>query len=735
MKGPLESLKVSAAQALVRFLKLGGMVVSSIGERQGIEPHEQTVAFQDAYRSNVWVYAGIYAIASAGASVPFKVMRRVKRKGKLELEEVPGHPFAKLLDRPNEHMTGYDLVELLFIHLESTGNSFWLLDNGAAEPLPKGAKLSLKQVKELWPIPPQYMKPLPDKTAFIGGYRMDACDMGKAKTFAAAEIAHVKYANPLSMHVGQGSLEPAKGGIISDTYAEQYDSAFWKNGAIPPAFLKTEKSLTPEQRAELKETWAKAYSGAANAHKVALLEAGLDFSMPTQTRKDMEFVEGRKSYMTRILAALGVPPIMLGLLDEATYNNAKEQKRVFWENTMRPKLAKVAATLTRVLQSLGEPEDLVVVPDLSNVEALQEDHKAKADTAQVWVNAGLPLNEAIRLFGPKGMEPVEGGDVGLVNAGLVTLEDVALGMADDQVEPEGTPEDAPAPGKPKPVDEDDEADDVDAGDKAMSADARKAAENKKLDDAYWRAFVANMAPDARRLRAILRRHFKAQRAKVLRLVSDHYAKHGHLPDAKERLPSIEVLLLSWTAEAADLAAKAKPQLKSTYLRFGAGVVADAGVGVDFNLESQAAIKFLDRRAFQFADLVTNTTKERLRGLLQDQLQQGVSQADLVDAIKAEFRFAERYRATRIARTETQMAANAGIQDGLEQAGFQGKKWLSSRDEEVRESHKQADGDVVAVDDPFDLDGVMLDFPGDPKGPAGEIINCRCTMRGIFRRTE
>ncbi len=712
------------AQKLVRYLKLGVLTVSSVGENQGVELNPDMESFQRAFSNQVWVYAGINAIATSAAKVPFKVMRKNK-KG--ELEEVVGHPFIQLLNNPNEHLTCYDLIELMMIFLESSGSSYWLLDDGSGQPLDPDAKLLLKQVKEIWPIFPQHIRPLPRKKTFIGGYKMAANEMGKETIFAPAEILHIKYANPVTLYLGQGSLEPVRGSIIGDLYSELWNNTFFKNGAIPPAFLKTEKGLTPEQREELKASWGKVYAGAKNAHKVALLENGLDFSVPSQSRKDMEFVEGQNQAMKRILGSLNVPPIMIGLLDEATYNNAKEQKRVFWENAMTPKLTKIASAFTNLLHRLGEPKDLVVIADLSGIEALQEDLKAKADTAKVWRDMGVPLNACIKAFGPKNLEPVEGGDVGLVNAGLVPLEEAALGMAGQEIEPEGTPEDAPPPKKPgKPGAEPDPAeDDAVDGEKALIR------ATKKQDDAAWKSFVTRQRKDVAQLRAILKSHFRDQRAKVLELIVASYRDAKAIPDIKLRSPKVEVFMLPWSQETKDLAKEAKPQLKKTYGRFGKSAVEEVGAGIDFNLESPAAVRFAESRAARFAEQVNATTQRRLREIISQGLEQGTGQADMVDAIKAEFDFAEQYRALRIARTETQIAANSGQYEGYRQADVTQVKWLSSRDAVVRDSHKEVE--TVDMGDPFDVGGVLLRWPCDPDGPASEIINCRCTTRAIINR--
>jgi hypothetical protein len=109
---------------------------------------------------------------------------------------------------------------------------------------------------------------------------------------------------------------------------------------------------------------------------------------------------------------------------------------------------------------------------------------------------------------------------------------------------------------------------------------------------------------------------------------------------------------------------------------------------------------------------TGVPREQMKPLLQDVLD--VSE----------------HRADTIARTEVNMAANAGVQSWgsvLSDAGFTTTKvWYAMDDARTRPTHREADGQEVGLDEPFNVGGYDLDFPGDPNGPAEEVVNCRCT---------
>jgi hypothetical protein len=84
------------------------------------------------------------------------------------------------------------------------------------------------------------------------------------------------------------------------------------------------------------------------------------------------------------------------------------------------------------------------------------------------------------------------------------------------------------------------------------------------------------------------------------------------------------------------------------------------------------------------------------------------------------------RAERIARTETTGAFNAGAEAAYLEEGAGAKIWVATADERTRETHLDAHGQCVPVGEVFAVGSGTLTYPGDPSGPAEEVINCRCT---------
>jgi uncharacterized protein with gpF-like domain len=128
--------------------------------------------------------------------------------------------------------------------------------------------------------------------------------------------------------------------------------------------------------------------------------------------------------------------------------------------------------------------------------------------------------------------------------------------------------------------------------------------------------------------------------------------------------------------------------------------------------------------------IQGTTLDRLRAQLSEGMESGESIEQISKRISGIYDDGISTRSTIIARTEVISASNASSYMGAKSTGLTlNKQWLSSRDVRVRETHNDADGQEVGMDEPFEVGGYELMFPGDTSlGAAGsETVNCRCTQ--------
>lgn len=102
----------------------------------------------------------------------------------------------------------------------------------------------------------------------------------------------------------------------------------------------------------------------------------------------------------------------------------------------------------------------------------------------------------------------------------------------------------------------------------------------------------------------------------------------------------------------------------------------------------------------------------------------------------------KWQSLRIARTETTTAANYAATVSSSVSGvLMDKVWVSGQDLRTRRvpedkyDHYHMNQVKVNLEKPFSVSGEKLLYPGDPKGSAGNVINCRCTVAQVVRRDK
>lgn len=141
------------------------------------------------------------------------------------------------------------------------------------------------------------------------------------------------------------------------------------------------------------------------------------------------------------------------------------------------------------------------------------------------------------------------------------------------------------------------------------------------------------------------------------------------------------------------------------------------------VEDYIRVYALDR-----ATSISGTTIDQLRSVINAGELEGLGTREIARNITERVPTIASYRANTIARTETHSASGYASEMAATETGLSLKKeWVAFIDGRERDAHREADGQVVARDEDFTVDGEQLSYAGDPSGSAGNIINCRCTV--------
>ncbi|WP_286909639.1 phage minor head protein [Clostridium sp. UBA1652] len=123
----------------------------------------------------------------------------------------------------------------------------------------------------------------------------------------------------------------------------------------------------------------------------------------------------------------------------------------------------------------------------------------------------------------------------------------------------------------------------------------------------------------------------------------------------------------------------------------------------------------------------NDMKLRVKGAVTQGLINSNGYASIAENISS-IGWTDFNHALTIARTEGGRIKSLGRQQGQQEAVNKGvdlqKKWLSTLDKKTRHSHQKLDGQIVAIDEEFEINGHKAPQPR-LFGVASEDINCRC----------
>lgn len=157
--------------------------------------------------------------------------------------------------------------------------------------------------------------------------------------------------------------------------------------------------------------------------------------------------------------------------------------------------------------------------------------------------------------------------------------------------------------------------------------------------------------------------------------------------------------------------------------------------IAFDRVPEDMTEVLDDWALGSSETVTDRLGDDITSYVRGAHEEGLSIDDLAEQINDDL-FEGRlqdWEAERIARTNTIPSSNAGTHSAMRDAdSVVGEEWIAELDGRERDTHAEADGQIVAVDGTFLVGGYEAGHPGDPTLPAEEIINCRCTLVPVFR---
>jgi phage portal protein BeeE len=206
---------------------------------------------------------------------------------------------------------------------------------------------------------------------------------GTRKFYLPGEYAHwAPIPDPEAQYLGMSWITPVLDEIISDKAATEHKGRFFTNGATPSYVASFSDAVTEEQFNEFVEQFKDQLEGPANAYKTLFLAGGADVKVVGANLQQLDFKNTQGAGETRICAAGGVPPIIVGLsegLASATYSNYGMARRKFGDHWARPQWRSFCASIEHLVRT---PASSRLWYDDRDIAFLREDEKDLAEIRQ-----------------------------------------------------------------------------------------------------------------------------------------------------------------------------------------------------------------------------------------------------------------------------------------------------------------------------------------------------------------
>lgn len=358
------------------------------------------------------VYACVRLLAETVAGLPLHMYRYINDTDK---ERAKDHPLYKLLYRqPNPEMTSFSFRETMMTHLLLWGNAY-------AQIIRDGRN----NILSLYPLLPENMEVDRDKQGRIVYIYTSYSDetpklQNKQVIFRADEIFHIPGLGFNGL-IGFSPIAMMKNSLGMNLAVEKYGSAFFKNGAQPSGVLEHPGVLKNPEK--IRENWSDVYGGPNNAHKVAVLEEGMQYKAISLPPEDSQFLSTRQFGVNEICRIFRVPPHMVQDLSHATFSNIEHQSIDFVVHTLTPWLVRWEQS---IIKDLLLPEEQDTFFPKFNVDGLlRGDYASRMSGYATGISNGfLSPNDVHRLENMDLIPADKGGDSYYLNGGYVRLEDV-----------------------------------------------------------------------------------------------------------------------------------------------------------------------------------------------------------------------------------------------------------------------------------------------------------------------
>lgn len=665
---------------------------------------------------SAWVLRAIKKISGPIASVPveFEIMQADGSR-----EDYAEPMLDEFWRDPFQHWTCHDGIEATVGWLKLKGEAFWVVDDTWTLPF-MDAALAGQMPGKILIVNPDAMKEVVENGVLIGWTMR--IDRRGSIDLTVNQVIQMKYWNPSTQWRGLPEYLAASLATESDYLANRFIANLMRNNGSAGQFVIGKNGIASKEQqdqitAQLRLKRQLQDRGIA---RDVFLAGDIDVKNPSVQAPDAGIVAVRLGNRHEIATAFGLPPSIFDPKESYSIGSNSDYFALI-HDTCIPTGMKIDHAITQLSRRLTR-KPVMACRDWDDHPVMRAVRAERMAIAKDLFDRGWSW-ESINDYLELGMSGFDGWDVGYLPFNLAPMNRIASA---ETAPPEASPmyaEDA-----------------IEQMKLALRSGTVRRDRHVCSFDVPPRGLSPRQLAQWKTLAAKRRETIHSYQSSFNRVVVTACAEVIGKIESAESAKSVQAKTLAadFMFDLATFAEGFKVAMRNAGQRAvdaALGQLAtELGKDDPFTLPPAKVLNFLHARENRLAG-VPEEVFQRIKTSLEEGINDGESMKKLADRIRAERADLTKYESMRIAQTETSSAYGFSRHEGMREAGIQRKRWLTSGNPNVRPAHEAANGQTVGIDQPFEVGGEELMYPGDSSGSPENVINCHCVSIAVGEGEE
>lgn len=267
--------------------------------------------------------------------------------------EVFEHRLLELLARPCPGLNGQQWRYLLQLYEELAGEWFLLIERDNGFPV------------ALWPVPPPWVSETPCRRNGLKYVMLLPVD-GELKQddVEPRDVIWSRAPNPEAPYSrGLGIAQAVDDECSQAEWMNRFNSQFFRQGGHPGLIIGVEdQRMNPKLEDRVREQLQQG-GGLWNAFRALVLGGRVQVHQKGPAHRDLDYVEGLKLLRDTIAQVWGIPPELLGIVENSNRATADAADYIHAKGNILPRLGNFGATLNTYLVPLFGEVGLVLEPE------------------------------------------------------------------------------------------------------------------------------------------------------------------------------------------------------------------------------------------------------------------------------------------------------------------------------------------------------------------------------------